>query len=375
MGLDYASRRIAIVLRAVPIAVALAAFAPVAPAQDVGKPSVVADGLDNPRGLLAAPDGSIYFAEAGRAGKTCIEDGCAGFSSSIGAIAPDGAVGAVGAGLLSLGGKDGTFATGADDVAVAADGAVYTVVTSVGPTVPKGLPRSVATKIRAQSGRVVRIDAGGKLTPLAKIDKLEPKKDADKRGKESNPYGIAAASDGKLYVVDAAANTLVEVTGKTAKVIAVFPRATKRADSVPTVVREGPDGALYVGELSGDAAPNGKLRVWRVVPGRKPVVFARGFSRITGIAFSADRSMYVSEFSLNFAKLSSKGDVVRVKPETARGSWHRHRQAGRSPRAWPSAETGRSTWPTGACSRTGRPRRAGSRAGTDRSCASLPRAA
>ena len=87
---------------------------------------------------------------------------------------------------------------------------------------------------------------------------------------------------------------------------------------MPTVVRQGPDGALYVGELSGDAAPNGKSRVWRVVPGQKPVVFARGFSRITGIAFGADRSMYVSEFSLNFARQSPKGDVVRVAPGGAR---------------------------------------------------------
>lgn len=303
---------------AVAVVSVVVALAPGSSAQTGGPPTVVADKLDNPRGLLAARDGSIYFAQAGSAGETCIKDGCAGLSSSIGRIAADGTVSQVGAGLLSLGAKDGTFATGADDVAVADDGSVYTVLTSVGPSVPKGLSKSLTAKVRQQSGRVVRVGPGAKLTPLARIDKLELKKDADRRGKESNPYGIVAASNNKLYVVDAGANTLVEVTGKTTKVIAVFPRATKKADSVPTVVREGPDGALYVGELSGDAAPNRKSRVWRVVPGEKPKVFARGFSRITGIAFSADRSMYVSEFSLNFAKQSPTGDVVRVAPDGAR---------------------------------------------------------
>jgi sugar lactone lactonase YvrE len=135
----------------------------------------------------------------------------------------------------------------------------------------------------AQAGRVIRVRRG-KLVPGAAVDRIEFRKDPDGAGKDSDPYGIAARR-GKLYVADAAANDLLQVSGRRVKVVAVFPNAAKGAQSVPTVVRKGPDGALYVGELTGDKAPNGSSRVWRVVPGHKPTVFAKGFSRITGLAF------------------------------------------------------------------------------------------
>ena len=58
--------------------------------------------------------------------------------------------------------------------------------------------------------------------------------------------------------------------------------------SVPTSVAVGPDGALYAGELTGFPFNPGDARVWRVVPGHAPTVYARGFTNISAIAF--DRS-------------------------------------------------------------------------------------
>jgi glucose/arabinose dehydrogenase len=290
------------------LVVLLAALTFATGAHAAGAPTVVADHLNNPRGLTLGPDGSVYVAEAGRSGSLCVSKGnCGGFTGAIDRLSPSGKMTRVAKGLLSLGAKDGTFATGADDVAVDGKGRVSTIVTSLGAKVPKGVPPAAVR----QAGRVIRIGAGGQLIPGAAVDRIEFRKDPDGAGKDSDPYGIAARR-GKLYVADAAANDLLQVSGRKVKVVAVFPNAAKGAQSVPTVVRKGPDGALYVGELTGDA------RVWRVVPGHKPTVFARGFTRITGLAFGPDRSLYVSELSLNFAKQSPLGDVVKVAPNGTR---------------------------------------------------------
>jgi sugar lactone lactonase YvrE len=285
-----------------------------ASAQAAGPPTVVADHLNNPRGLTFGPGGSLYIAQAGRSGNLCVSKGeCGGFTGAIAKLSPTGVRTRRAAGLLSVGAQDGTFVTGADDVAVDARHRVFTVVTSLGAKPPKGVP---AAALR-QAGRVIRVTARGGLVPGAAVDRIEFRKDPDGQGKDSDPYGIAVRG-GKRYVTDAAGNDLLEVSRGKVKVVAVFPDAAKGAQSVPTVVRTGPDHALYVGELSGDKAPNGASRVWRVVPGHKPTVFASGFSRITGLAFGPDRSLYVTEFSLNFAKQDPAGDVVKVAKDGTR---------------------------------------------------------
>jgi hypothetical protein len=51
--------------------------------------------------------------------------------------------------------------------------------------------------------------------------------------------------------------------------------------AVPTSVVKGPDGAYYVGQLTGFPFPVGGANVFRVVPGHDPEVFAGGFTYIT----------------------------------------------------------------------------------------------
>lgn len=49
-------------------------------------------------------------------------------------------------------------------------------------------------------------------------------------------------------------------------------------ESVPTSVAYGPDGALYVSELTGFPFPAGASTIWRVVPGKAPTVYATGLT-------------------------------------------------------------------------------------------------
>jgi sugar lactone lactonase YvrE len=289
------------------VTLTLAGAAPPVGAKSYTKdPVVVADGLNNPRGLAFGPDASLYIAEAGQGGTRCRKDQCIGLTGSVARL-KDGQLTRLATGLVSIADKRGDFAVGADDVAVDANGRLYTVVTSAGRRTPSFVPADA----RRQVGRVLRIYQSSKITPLARVDRFEYDHNPDHGQVESNPYGLAA-SPGHQFVTDAAGNTLLDIRGRRTRLLAVFPDAARRADSVPTVVRIGPDGALYVGELSGERAPNGRSRVWRVIAGGKPKVFATGFSRITGLAFGRDGSMFVSEFSTNFRKQSPNGRVIRV---------------------------------------------------------------
>ena len=119
-------------------------------------------------------------------------------------------------------------------------------------------------------------------------------------------------------VVRAHANILSEVKQNGAvKVLAFFPVPVNwESDSVATCVARGPDGALYVGELLGGFYEPGNARIWRVVPGHAPTVWATGLTTVQGCGFGKDGAFCATEFQtdgLNFAPdANPAGDVVRI---------------------------------------------------------------
>ena len=67
-------------------------------------------------------------------------------------------------------------------------------------------------------------------------------------------------------------------------------------EAVPTSVVVGPDGALYMGQLTGGPFPIGGASVWRVTTdGAEPTKYAEGFTNIIDIAFGPDGTLYVAE--------------------------------------------------------------------------------
>jgi len=82
---------------------------------------------------------------------------------------------------------------------------------------------------------------------------------------------------------------------------------------------EGPDGAYYVGELTGFPFEPGAARVYRVVPGENPEIFEDGFTNIIDLAFGSDGSLYVLEYSRN-GLLSGDltGALIRIAPDGTR---------------------------------------------------------
>ena len=275
----------------------------------------VATGLDNPRSVALAPDGTLYVANAGSGGKNCDGRGeqrqCFGMTGRIVKF-KDGAVTNQTTGFASIAGPDGTFAQGVHGVSVAPDGGLFAVTGSTVPEMVRALPKQA----RRQTGRLFDV-SGSKPKALTQVDKLEWKSNFDnvKGDINSNPYAVLATGS-RVIIVDAGANTLYEYRNRTAKKFAVIPKNGKKGQPVPSAIAQGPDGAVYVGELA-ESAGQGKARVFRIpARGGKPKVHAKGFTGITGLAFGPDGSMYVTELGLTSETF--QGDVVRVAPDGTR---------------------------------------------------------
>jgi hypothetical protein len=227
--------------------------------------SPVATGLDSPRGIAVAPDGTVYVAESGHGGDVCSPaTRCIGTTSQISRIDPkSGAHTPVVTGLYSRAVADEGI-TGVDGLA-AGDGRLVAAITSYPEELDgwscAGGPADCATVLkaaRAQAGRLISFTPSGSWSPAGAVGTADLGWAAAHPGfsrepANSNPYGVFALP-GATLVTDAGANTLDVVTanGRVTTLSAFAPPATNGfpADTVPTcvtVVR----GNTYVGSLSG----------------------------------------------------------------------------------------------------------------------------
>jgi hypothetical protein len=290
----------------------------------------VASGLDNPRGLAFAPNGALFVAEAGRGGAgPCVEGpegpACFGASGAVTRI-KDGKQTRILTGLPSVAGAGGGQAIGPSDVSPHGNGNLYvTVGLGADPASRAQLPPLGA----ATSGWLVRAKAnGGGWTTVADIAGYEGSANPGGGDPDSNPNSVVAAAGGQA-VVDAGGNSLVWVSakGKVSTLATFAPRMVDAPpflglppgtqipmESVPTAVVRGPDGAYYVGELTGFPFAPGEARVLRVVPGHQPTVVASGFTNIIDLGFDHKGHLYVLELTHN-GLLSGDltGALIRVK--------------------------------------------------------------
>jgi hypothetical protein len=292
-------------------------------------------GLDNPRGLAMGHDGRLFVAEAGNGGPECLppqheEEQCIGFTSGISSIdASDGHK--VLSGEFSVAGKEGTAATGIDGVSLDNDGGLFAIVTGSTDVIPAeapGVSHATLEMARAKIGRLIELRPGehssnGQFTTIANVGhfdfqwSFEHKELVPEQFPDANPYAVYAAPN-ERFVVDAASNTLDEVRGDGSIKQRVFFPNPPVSDAVPTCVARGPDGALYVGELTGGGNGPGASIVWRVVEGQQPQEWAKGLTAVTGCGFGSDGQFYAVEFStLGFESFApGTGALVRVPPHS-----------------------------------------------------------
>jgi sugar lactone lactonase YvrE len=158
----------------------------------------------------------------------------------------------------------------------------------------------------------------GDVFPIADVARHEARESPAGCPVDSNPYGIIANA-GSRTMTDAGGNALLNVaTNGGIWTISTFPSQPARStDAVPTSIVIGPDGAYYVGELTGLPFAVGSARVYRVVLGRDPEVFLEGFTAILDLAFGPDGSLYVLQHATG-PFLSGNGALIRVAPNGTR---------------------------------------------------------
>lgn len=300
--------------------------APAAPAPTGPAPLVIASGLDNPRGLAFAPNGLLYVVEAGRGGTSplCVpnpeggDDSCYGATGAITQISGIGIQQRVITGLPSLAGPTGIGATGPHDIDFAFGSGWITVGLGGDPAL-----RAPFEAQGIELDHLYRISFTGQVSPLVDIGAYEAANNPDGGAVDSNAYGLKILSN-RGVVTDAGANALLQIDLSGAiSTLAVFPERTVTGpggdvpmQAVPTSVVEGPDGSLYVGELTGFPFPVGGARVYRVpAAGGEPVIVADGFTNIIDIAIGADGSAYVLEHDSNsLLAPGTAGRLIKIGP-------------------------------------------------------------
>jgi sugar lactone lactonase YvrE len=300
-------------------------------------PEVVVDGLNHPRGLIALPFGIVLVAESGQAGTTPCLPPSPGTANKPACVSDTGAVTLAARGhkvrlvenLASIGATDGTAASGPHDIALTRQGLQVAFGYANNPTGRAGLGPDAAPL-----GTLSTIDAHGDQHVVADLAAYEqannPGGEPGFPGLWSNPFSILPDGANTL-VADSGANTINSIAPDgTISVVAVLPSrqvpappplglppgSTIPMESVPTGLTRGPDGAVYVGELTGFPFPVGSARVFKIVPGQAPVVAATGFTNIIDVDFDHQGRLLVLEHATNgLASGNPAGALKRVEAD------------------------------------------------------------
>ncbi len=315
--------------------------------------TVLASDLNQPKHITIAPDGSLVVALSGngQAPATCIngnQASCVNDSGAIDLVSPAGKVRRLLGGLPSdsVGGPAPEASGPAEAAVVGNKLDVLFQGVDINPQTGVEVMGAAASWL----GDLVRFSLHGSGTRVdANFGRFEAAFDPDHGAGTDVTYGQPAIDSdpysfvpyrGGFAVADAGANDLLFVsrTGKI-RVLAVFPtiaesapagtfgsgqttEMTAQAQAVPDSVVVGPDGALYVGELGGLPYGIGKSSVYRVMPGRRPTVYATGFTSITDVAFDRGRLLVLeidrrglSDPGLNGQGAPADGALFRVTSE------------------------------------------------------------
>jgi hypothetical protein len=294
-------------------------------------PTVVASGLDNPRQLAVTASGDVYVAEAGRGGAGPCHAGpegesCFGTTGAV-TVAPRlGTQHRIVTGLPSMAAPDGSGAIGPSDVEPVGSGqALVLIGLGANPALRDTLPaagRKLATLQLVGPG-----NSSKTLSDLGAFEaRTNPIHDPD-----SNPVSIAKDGNG-FMIADAGGNTVVRTDrlGRSSTV-AVFddqlatappflglPPGTKiPAQAVPTAAAKGPDGAWYVSQLTGFPFEPGLAKIYRVVPGHAPTVYASGLTNVTSLAWSPSGHLYavqIADGGLLASEGLPMGSLLRITP-------------------------------------------------------------
>jgi hypothetical protein len=292
--------------------------------------TTVVSRLDNPRDLDFSPGGRLYVAEAGHGGPECLAGGeegttCVGFTSGISRVSiRDHTSTRIVSGLISLADDTGSFATGVDGIDWRPDSTLFGIITAAPDAIPPGLSADTTAKAQQQLGQLITTRRPfGKVQFVAGVGhtdfqwSLMHKSLVPDQFPDANPYGVIALP-AEPWVVDAGSNTLDRI-GRNGPVVVKFIPNPPSSDAVPTCIDRGPDGALYIGQLTGGGNVPGAASIWRFSTHTGSLTkWATGLTAITGCGFDASGTFYATEFSTLGLDNAAPGTgaLVRVPPHS-----------------------------------------------------------
>ncbi len=289
----------------------------------VASVSVLASGLNNPRGLTFGPDGSLYVAEGGIGGTNSTAGQCTQVLPPIGPytgsntgsrilkVSMTGNVTVAADNLPSsqTAAETGSLISGVGDVAFVGN-TLYAVLAGAGcshgvSNVPNGMIRVNSDKTWEM---IADLGAWQISHPVAdpEEDDFEP---------EGTWYGMVAVGS-NLYAVEPNHGEIVRVSHK-GDIDRLIDISASQGHNVPTAIAWH-RGNFYVGNLGLFPIP-GNSKIYKVTPTGEISVVDTGFSAILGVDFDKAGGMYVLENTTgNPFPTPGTGDIIRIDPSGAR---------------------------------------------------------
>jgi hypothetical protein len=262
---------------------------------------VVATGLVNPRGFTWGPDGSLYVTESGSPPANYQPAGGPPVPGAPPVVNNDGRISRIEA--------DGTRTTLVDGLPVSVGPIGDTIgaagVAFIGNALYAIISAGPAHGHPEMAGGVYLVNPDGTLDLVADTDAYNianPPVDCshcDTPGDElSNPYDVVALG-GKLYITDGNKDVIhvVDPAAPDGSRITRLVDLSEGGHKVLTGLALGPDGNLYVANLTPAPFLTNTGLVRRITRDGTVTEVAGGFSAATGVALSPSGGLYVAEIA------------------------------------------------------------------------------